>query len=178
MPRGACTCPTRQQSVYHAYEFWQGGGVPSGLAADDIPIASRLARLTGIAVLFDTIGVSTWPSRRCDGSGGMLDPGRAQRFADRAEALLGEVNAFDPWAAVLEAEPRPVVSVPDPQLAEVAAVFADLADLKTPYLHGHSSGVAALARCAGEHLRLPPATLADLKVAGLLTTSAEWPSPT
>ncbi|HET8788658.1 MAG TPA: HD domain-containing phosphohydrolase, partial [Actinomycetes bacterium] len=34
--------------------------------------------------------------------------------------------------------------------------------------HGHSSGVAALARGAGERLRLPPATVADLEVAGLL----------
>ncbi|MGH8932361.1 MAG: hypothetical protein ACRDZO_17505 [Egibacteraceae bacterium] len=46
------------------------------------------------------------------------------------------------------------MSVPDPQLAEVAAAFGDLADLKTPYTHGRSSGVAALARSAGERLRL------------------------
>ena len=49
--------------------------------------------------------------RRC--GGGMLDPGMAAAFADRAEALLGEVNASDPRALALEAEPRPVVSVPD-----------------------------------------------------------------
>ena len=51
---------------------------------------------------------------------------------------------------------------------EVAATFADLADLKTPFTHGHSSGVAALARGAGERLRLPPDSVADLEVAGLL----------
>jgi HD-GYP domain-containing protein (c-di-GMP phosphodiesterase class II) len=158
-----------QHSVYHVYELWKGGGVPAGLAGDDIPVASRIARLTGIAVLFDTIGgveLAVDAVRRR--SGGMLDPKMAEHFADRAEALLGEVNATDPRAAVLDAEPRPVVSVPDPQLVEVAAVFADLADLKSPYTHGHSSGVAAIARGAGERLRLPPAAIADLEVAALL----------
>jgi HD-GYP domain-containing protein (c-di-GMP phosphodiesterase class II) len=158
-----------QRSVYHVYEEWRGDGVPAGLAGDDLPIGSRLARLTGIAVLFDTIGgveLAVDAVRRR--GGGMLDPWMAGRFADRAQALLGEIDTTDPRALVLEAEPDPVVSVPDDQLAEVAATFADLADLKTPSTHGHSSGVAALARGAGERLRLPPATVADLEVAGLL----------
>jgi HD-GYP domain-containing protein (c-di-GMP phosphodiesterase class II)/DNA-binding CsgD family transcriptional regulator len=158
-----------QRSVYHVYEEWRGGGVPAGLAGDDLPVGSRLARLTGIAVLFDTIGgveLAVDAVRRR--GGGMLDPWMAGRFADRAEALLGEIDTTDPRALVLEAEPDPVVSVPDGQLAEVAATFADLADLKSPSTHGHSSGVAALARGAGERLRLPPAAVADLEVAGLL----------
>ena len=158
-----------QRSVYHVYEEWRGGGVPSGLAGDDLPAGSRLARLTGIAVLFDTVGgveLAVDAVRRRGGA--MLDPWMAGQFAERAEALLGEVGASDPRALVLEAEPRPVVSVPDRELAGVAAVFADLADLKSPTTHGHSSGVAALARGAGERLRLPPGTVADLEVAGLL----------
>jgi HD-GYP domain-containing protein (c-di-GMP phosphodiesterase class II) len=61
-----------------------------------------------------------------------------------------------------------VVTVAEDRLVEVAATFADLADLKSPFTHGHSGGVAALARGAGERLRLPPATVADLEVAGLL----------
>ena len=158
-----------QRGVYHVYELWRGPGVPAGLAGEDIPVASRIARLTGIAVLFDTIGgVGPAVDAARRRGGGMLDPGLAEHFADRAEALLGGVNATDPRAAALDAEPRPVVSVPDRQLVEVAAVFADLADLKSPYTHGHSSGVAALARGAGERLGLAPAAIADLEVAGLL----------
>jgi HD-GYP domain-containing protein (c-di-GMP phosphodiesterase class II)/DNA-binding CsgD family transcriptional regulator len=158
-----------QRSVYHVYEEWRGGGFPAGLAGDDLPVGSRLARLTGIAVLFDTLGgveLAVEAVRRR--GGGMLDPELAGRFADQAGALLGEVNAGDPRALALEAEPLPVVSVPDRELAEVARVFADLADLKTPFTHGHSRGVAALAAGAGERLRLPPAAVADLEVAGLL----------
>jgi HD-GYP domain-containing protein (c-di-GMP phosphodiesterase class II) len=158
-----------QRSVYHVYEEWRGGGAPAGLAGDDLPLGSRVARLTGIAVLFDTAGgagLAAEAVRRR--GGGMLDPELAARFAERAEGLLGEVAAADPRALVLEAEPRPVVAVPEDRLVEVAATFADLADLKSPFTHGHSAGVAALARGAGERLRLPPATVADLELAGLL----------
>jgi hypothetical protein len=52
---------------------------------------------------------------------GTCPAGRGEPFK-----TLREVNDSDLRAAVLEAEPRPVVSVPDPQLVEVAAVFADL----------------------------------------------------
>src|SRR5262245_30325661 len=144
-----------QRGVYHVYEQWRGDGVPAGLAGDDLPVASRVARLTGIAVLFDTIGgaeLGAEAVRRR--AGGMLDPELAGRFLGRAGTLLGEVAAGDPRALALEAEPRPVVSVPDDRLVEVAATFADLADLKSPFTHGHSRGVAALARGAGDRLRL------------------------
>jgi hypothetical protein len=40
-------------------------------------------------------------------------------------AVLGELDAADPRTLVLEAEPRPVVSVPEGGLAEVAAALPD-----------------------------------------------------
>jgi HD-GYP domain-containing protein (c-di-GMP phosphodiesterase class II) len=157
---------TVQQGLYHVYELWRGRGFPGGLAGDDIPVASRLARLTGIAVLFDSVGGTTGARdavrRR---AGGMLDPSLAAAFAGRAEQLLADLNGADPRAALIDAEPDPPVTVPDERLVDVATVFADLADLKTPYTHGHSRGVAALARGAAERLALDAG---DLEVAGLL----------
>lgn len=158
-----------QRSVYHSAEWWNGGGSPEGLAGEDIPPGARIAALTSIAVLFDSIGgveLAVEAVRRR--SGGILDPHISDHFARRAEALLGEVNATDPQELVLEAEPRPVVSVPDPRLVEVAAVFGDVADLKSPYTYGHSRGVAGLARDAGQRLGLSPTDVADLEMAGLL----------
>jgi HD-GYP domain-containing protein (c-di-GMP phosphodiesterase class II) len=158
-----------QRSVYHSSEWWNGRGAPRGLAGDEIPLGARLAMLTSTAALFDTVGgaeAAVAAVRRR--SGGLLDPDLVDQFARRAARLLREIDATDPYELVLDAEPRPVASVPDPRLVEVAAVFGDLADVKTPYTHGHSRGVATLARDAGQRCRLASAELDDLEVAGLL----------
>ena len=39
-----------QRGVYHVYEEWRGGGDPTGLAGDDLPLGSRVARLTGAEI--------------------------------------------------------------------------------------------------------------------------------
>jgi HD-GYP domain-containing protein (c-di-GMP phosphodiesterase class II) len=157
-----------QEAVYHAKEWWNGRGVPDRLAGEEIPAGARLAVLAATAALLDTLGgpalVSDALRKR---GGGILDPQMAGYVADRAETLLGALDATDPYDAVLEHEPGPVVSVLAPDLVEVAAVFGDLADLKTPYLHGHSRGVGDLARDAGQRLRLGR-VVGQLEVAGLL----------
>ena len=66
----------------------------------------------------------------------------------------------------------------------LAAVFGDVADLKFPALHGHSSGVAALAREAARRLRLDDRTCSELEIAAhlhdlgrLAVTNAIWEKP-
>src|SRR6266851_5669866 len=53
----------------------------------------------------------------------------------------------------------------DPNLARG---FADVVDLKSPFFHGHSSGVARLAEEAGRHMGRPDPELDALSLAGLL----------
>lgn len=157
-----------QQAVLHVYEVWRGGGQPAGLAGDDIPVASRLARLAGVAVLFDGLGGPALAADRVrHRAGGMLDPTMAHHFSAHAADLLAVVG--DGGApAVCDAEPAPFATVRDPELPDVAAVFGDLADLKSPFTHGHARGVAALARGAGERLGLGSRAVAGLGIAGLL----------
>lgn len=158
-----------QLSIYHSSEWWNGGGAPDGLASEDIPVGARLALLASIAVLFDTLGgveAATDAIRRR--RGGMVDPHVADHFVTRASDLLGALQAGDPYDQLLDAEPQPAATVLESQLLDVAAVFGDLADLKTPYLHGHSRGVAALVRDAGQRLGLGTNATEDFEVAGLL----------
>lgn len=158
-----------QRSVYRSHEWWNGKGAPDGLAGEDVPVPARVAQVAGTAVLFDTMGgVELAVEAVRQRAGGMLDPGIAGHFAGRAGELLGQVNGGDPGELVLAAEPRPVVTVPGPHLVEAAAVFGEVADLKSPYTHGHSRGVAALARDAGQRLGFGRADLVDLEVAALL----------
>lgn len=146
-----------QHSVYHSYELWNGDGLPDGLAGEDIPAGARLARVASTAVLADTFGGRELAMGTVrDRAGGMLDPEIAHHFLERGAELLDELDAADPRDLLLDAEPAPVATVMGPQLVEVAAVFGDLADLKTPYTHGHSRGVAALARGAGQRLGCSP----------------------
>lgn len=156
-----------QQSLFHVYDLWHGRNRPEGLDGDAIPVAARIARLTGIAVLFDSLGgadVAVEALRRR--AGGMLDPTLVSRFTEVAEPWLTELADTGVRDTVLAMEPSPVVNVPD--LPTVAGIFGDLADLKSTYLVGHSRGVAALARRAADHLSLPPFIQQDLEVTGLL----------
>ena len=91
-----------QLSVYHAYEWWNGAGVPRGLAGAEIPMGARLAAVTSVAVLFHDIGGAEAAAEAVrQRGGGILDPDIAAPFADRAERLLGEVDAADPYELVL-----------------------------------------------------------------------------
>lgn len=158
-----------QRSVYHSSEWWNGRGAPDGLAGEAIPVGARIVSVTSVAVLFDAVGgpdlaVAALRERRR----GLVDPHVADHLTARADRLLGELAAVDPYELVLDAEPRPTVSVLEPGLAEVAAVFGDLADLKAPFTHGHSRGVARLARHAGQRCGLTADRLSDLELAALL----------
>lgn len=174
-----------QHSIYCSYEWWNGKGAPNGLAGEGIPTGARLAMLTSTAALLDTTaGRDRATAVVRGGSATVFDPEMADHFVNRAEALLEEINAVDPHQLMLQAEPRPVISVAEPRLREVATVFGDLADLKTPYTHNHSRGVARLAREAGERLGLSLGDLADLEVAALLhdvgrvaISAAVWDKP-
>jgi HD-GYP domain-containing protein (c-di-GMP phosphodiesterase class II) len=174
-----------QRSVYHSYEWWNGDGVPAGLRGVEIPTGARLAGLATVAVTFELAGgIAAAVEAVGQQRGGILDPDMVDHFTLRADELFGAIRGDDPRELVLDAEPRPVVCVLAPQLVDVAAVFGDVADLKTPFTHGHSRGVALLCRRAGQQLKLTAAEVADLEVAGHLhdvgrvaVSSSIWDKP-
>jgi HD-GYP domain-containing protein (c-di-GMP phosphodiesterase class II) len=169
-----------QTSLFHVYDLWRGRQRPDRLSGEDIPIGARVARLTGIAALFESIGdieLALDAVRRR--AGGMLDPGLAARFLDDAADWFRDLPAADAREVLLDLEPKPLVMVSD--LRRVGEVFGDLADIKSPYFLGHSRGVAALAVGAARRLDLPEQTTTDLEIAALLhdvgrvaVTNAVW----
>jgi HD-GYP domain-containing protein (c-di-GMP phosphodiesterase class II)/DNA-binding CsgD family transcriptional regulator len=167
-----------ETGLYHVFDLWRR---PGRRPTEEIPIAARVARLAGVAVLFDSVGgpslaVESVRRRR----GGMLDPALVATFAHHAaQWLADDAAAAD---VLLELEPRPHVTVPDAR--GVAEFFGDLADLKSPFFVGHSRGVAELAVGAARRLRLPAAAETELAVAGLLhdvgrvaVSTAIWEKP-
>ncbi len=171
-----------QASLFHVYDMWRGNSGPKGLNGDDLPVGARIARLTGIALLFEAIGgkdTAVEAVRRR--GGGMLDPSLVAHFAGNAAEWFHDLGGTDPRSVVLDTEPRPHVMVRD--LRHVAEVFGDLADVKSPYLVGHSRAVAAVAGRAAEQL-LPAGSGTELEVAALLhdvgrvaVSNAVWDKP-
>ena len=98
---------------------------------------------------------TTPPSRQVRRrSGSHLDPGLCDVFVGRAPELLDGLDDVDAYEYVLDAEPDPVRLVDDDGLEAVARTFGDLVDLKSPWLHGHSAGVAELAAAAVRNVGL------------------------
>jgi HD-GYP domain-containing protein (c-di-GMP phosphodiesterase class II) len=158
-----------QAGVYGVSERWDGRGAPEGLAVEAIPMGARLAAVASLAARFLALGdidaVATVLRAR---AGGALDPRLALHLADEAEQLIGEVVAADPRTLLFEGEPAPAASFPDPDLRSVATVFGDLADLKSPWFHGHARAVARLAREAAVRAGMDDQEVQDLELAGFL----------
>ncbi|MGH2383242.1 MAG: HD domain-containing phosphohydrolase, partial [Candidatus Limnocylindria bacterium] len=166
-------------------EWWNGKGAPQGLKADDIVLPGRVVHVASVGAKFDVLGgpeLAVEAVRRRSGS--IFDPAIAETFIAHAAELLAAPNRGDPRQLVLEAEPEPKRFISIARLREVAAAFGDVADLKTPFTHGHSAGVARLACAAGETLGFDHDALARLEVAALLhdigrvaISNAVWEKP-
>jgi HD-GYP domain-containing protein (c-di-GMP phosphodiesterase class II) len=161
--------PGVQRGLREAVEWWNGDGPPQGLRGEEIALPARVARAAADAARFDQLGGSEAAvdalRRR---SGGTLDPSLVEAFAANADGLLDESRAGDPRERILEAEPEPAVEIDSAELTRVAAAFGDLADMKTPWTHGHSGVVARLAEAAAESLGLDAHTVSRLAVSARL----------
>jgi HD-GYP domain-containing protein (c-di-GMP phosphodiesterase class II) len=144
-------------AVLDAFERWDGRGAPQRKAADEIAEASRYAATAYAAVMFDEVyGPEAAAEVVRRWSGRALDPAIAAIVLDGGAELLALASPDDPWAAVVDAEPDPRRTFRgDDALDDALAGFGDAADLKTPWFHGHSAGVARLARDAAERTLEP-----------------------
>ncbi len=157
------------RALREAVEWWNGAGPPKGLAGEEIALPARIARASADAARFDHLGgadaVVEALRRR---SGVILDPDIVKTLAASAEEILAGTRVGDPRDRLLEAEPEPVVEIDSSDVGRVAEAFGDLADLKTPWTHGHSAGVTKLAGAAARSLRLDAQTRSRLELAARL----------
>ncbi len=155
-------------AVAHNLARWDGTGTPKGLASDDISLPARVAEVATQAVIFSDLGgtdAAREVLRRRQGS--WLDPSVVAAFERTGPSLLAELGEYDVWQAVLDAEPQPHCRIAPAGLDDVARTFAHFVDLKSPYLHGHSTGVAELATAAAGRLGVSTDDLATLRRAAL-----------
>lgn len=155
--------------VRHIFERWDGQGVPNGVAGEDIPLGTRIGHVASAAAMFTQArGRAEAISTIEKWSGTVLDPTVADAFLAHTDELLSYLDVPDSWEAVLAEEPKPWRLVNEGSLDDICAVFGDFADLKTPFLLGHSARVARLAEGAARVLRMSEDDCVMLRRAGLL----------
>ena len=151
------------------YERWDGHGLPRGLKGDDVAPPVLLVTLAQDAVVWRRLGgveaaVATVRAR----SGTAYQPAMAERFCADALSFLADLDSEPTWESVLALEPGERRCLSDAELDRCCEALADFADIKSPYMLGHSPGVAALAAGAGRRAGLIDADVTTLRRAGLL----------
>jgi HD-GYP domain-containing protein (c-di-GMP phosphodiesterase class II) len=150
-------------ALRHGFERWDGKGHPGRLAAEEIPLATRISVLARDVLLWRRLGAAAAARdivvRR---RGKAYDPEVVDAYLRSAEDVA-DVS----WEDFLASEPSPHWVAAD-ELDRLLEVFADFADLKIPFALGHSRRVSALAAGAGQVLGLDHDRIAGLRRAGLL----------
>jgi DNA-binding CsgD family transcriptional regulator len=101
-------------------------------------------------------------------AGGAFDPDIAVRFADRAAGMMAIDSHASLWAETLACEPRPNLMLEGEAVDRALGAIGAFADLASPYLVGHSAGVAELAAVAGRRCGLGAAQIVALRRAALV----------
>lgn len=149
-------------ALAHAYERWDGKGLPAGLAGEAVPLAVRVVTVARDAELWTRR--AGWPAAAevlTQRSGRAYDPTVVDVVNEHGAGWLTDIPD-DLCARVLDAEPAPRQGIDDDGLDSALAALAYFADLKSPFLRGHSTGVGALVVAAARS-----AGLADTDVAAL-----------
>jgi HD-GYP domain-containing protein (c-di-GMP phosphodiesterase class II) len=161
--------PVRRLFVHFA-ERWDGKGLPRGLRGDEIPLAARIVHVARDGCFQAMLaGDPVAAARVIGGRGGSaFDPSIAAVFAEDAESLLALEAGGSAWERVLELEPRPQLQLDDAEIDAATSAIGDFADLASPYLVGHSAGVARLAAAAAERCGLAAGEVAGVRRAGVV----------
>jgi HD-GYP domain-containing protein (c-di-GMP phosphodiesterase class II) len=131
-----------------SFERWNGRGLPTGAKGASIPRAMRVAQL---AQEFEVLARIEGAERATEivgkRRGKSYDPVLADHVLADGPGWWADIEPADSWGLALAAAP-PTAPLDDEPLHEALLVLADFADLKSPWLGGHSRAVAALARAA------------------------------
>jgi HD-GYP domain-containing protein (c-di-GMP phosphodiesterase class II) len=150
-------------------ERWDGKGHPGDVARDEIPLALRIAHVARDATLQSMLGGEHFAAQVVrDRSGGAFDPAIAKCLADDAHAILAFEGEESSWDEALAAEPRPSLMLNGQAIDGALAAVGDFADLASPYLVGHSAGVAQLAVVAAQRCRLEAPEVVAVRRAALV----------
>ncbi len=148
-------------ALAHAYERWDGRGLPAGLSGEGVPIAVRVVVVARDAVLWQRAAGAEEAQR-------VLTRRRGRAFDPAVVDAVGRVGIADAdagpvWEEVLEAEPEPVLRIGPVAVDRALAAVGDFADLRSRWTRGRSHRVAETAAVAGRACGLGSAEVGLLR---------------
>jgi HD-GYP domain-containing protein (c-di-GMP phosphodiesterase class II) len=148
--------PDVRDPLQQAFERWDGKGSPAQLAGEQI---ARLMRIIHIAndveMLYRIGGVDAAVEMLRSRRGTEFDPELVDDFCAHAGELLASIEGLDGWSTLIGGRDELGQELSGEELDEALEAFADYADVKSPFMLGHSRGVAGLAAAAAATVGLP-----------------------
>jgi HD-GYP domain-containing protein (c-di-GMP phosphodiesterase class II) len=133
---------------------WDGRGPLRRGKGEEIPLPMRIVHVASDAALQRHLGGEEHAVRLISERAGVgLDPEIAGFLAAHGEIIALDVRE-SAWEETLAREPGPPLMLAGERLDRAFAAMGNFADLISPYLSGHSAGVAKLAGAAAERCRL------------------------
>jgi HD-GYP domain-containing protein (c-di-GMP phosphodiesterase class II) len=161
--------PTVQGLLAHLTERWDGKGPLARAKGEEIPLPMRIVHVAVDATLQRLLGGEEHAVRVVRDRGGhAFDPEVAACLVDEAGEILALDSAASAWEETLACEPRPPLMLEGEALDRALAAMGRFADLISPYLSGHSAGVAELAEAAARRCRIDTTGLVAVRRAALV----------
>jgi HD-GYP domain-containing protein (c-di-GMP phosphodiesterase class II) len=153
----------------HLTERWDGHGPLHRAKGEQIPLPMRIVHVATDAALQRHLGGPERAVRLVrERAGHAFDPEVAACLADRGTEILALGERVSVWDEVLALEPSPTLVLAKEALGRGLAAMAGFADLLSPYLTGHSAGVAELAGAAAGRCGIDAPGAAAIVQAGLV----------
>jgi HD-GYP domain-containing protein (c-di-GMP phosphodiesterase class II) len=155
-------------ALKQTYERWDGKGA-YGLRGEETAIGSRLIVLADVLEVFRrTGGQEAALAIARERSGTQFDPALVELFCEAAPEVLADMDSTASWEAVIGAEPSLAPAVSGEELDDALEAIGAFAELKSPWILGHSQGVAELSAGAARTCGLPEGEVGTVRRAALV----------
>jgi HD-GYP domain-containing protein (c-di-GMP phosphodiesterase class II) len=161
--------PTVPGLLAHLTERWDGKSPLRRARGEQIPLPMRIVHVATDAAFQRLLGGAEHAARLLsERAGHAFDPEVAGCLLEEASEILALEEGASAWDEVLASESPPTLMLEEEALDRALAAMGNFADLISPYLAGHSAGVAELAGAAARHCRIDAEGVTTIRRAALL----------
>jgi HD-GYP domain-containing protein (c-di-GMP phosphodiesterase class II) len=150
-------------------ERWDGKGWLGRARGEEIPLPLRIMHVARDATVQRIVGgVEHAVGVVSERAGHAFDPQVAACLVADAGEILAVGQEASAWDETLSCEPTPSLTIGGEAIDRAIAAIGEFADLVSPFLSGHSAGVARLAAEAAQRCRIDARGVATIRRAALV----------